>query len=37
MATTKISDLVNPMVMADAISAKLEKKLAVTPFIKVDD
>ncbi len=37
MATTKISDLVNPMVMADAISAKLEKKLAVTPYIKVDD
>ena len=37
MTTTKISDLVNPMVMADAISAKLEKKLAVTPFIKVDD
>ena len=37
MATTKITDLVNPMVMADAISAKLEKKLAVTPFAKIDD
>lgn len=37
MATTKISDLVNPMVMADAISAKLEKKLTVSPFAKIDD
>lgn len=37
MQTTKISDLVNPMVMADAISAKLEKKLAVTPFARIDD
>ena len=37
MAITKITDLVNPMVMADAISAKLEKKLAVTPFAKIDD
>lgn len=37
MQTTKISDLVNPMVMADAISAKLEKKLAVTPFSRIDD
>lgn len=37
MSTTKISDLVNPMVMADAISAKLEKKLTVSPFAKIDD
>ena len=37
MATTKIGDLVNPMVMADAISAKLEKKLSVSPFARIDD
>lgn len=36
-ATTKISDLVNPRVMADMISAKLTKKLVVAPFAKVDD
>lgn len=34
--TTKISDLVNPTVMADMIGAKLEKKLVVAPFAKVD-
>lgn len=34
---TQISDLVNPTVMADMISAKLEKKLVVAPFAKVDD
>ena len=37
MATTKISDLVNPMVMADAISAKIEKKITVTPFARIDE
>lgn len=37
MATTNISDLVNPLVMADMISAKITKKLVVTPFAKVDD
>ncbi len=39
MATTNttISDLVNPLVMADMISAKIEKKLVVTPFAKVDE
>lgn len=36
MATTKISDLINPQVMADMISAKLPSKIAVTPFAKVD-
>ena len=37
MATTKISDLVNPIVMADSISAKIEKKILVSPFAKIDD
>ncbi|MBR4173502.1 MAG: N4-gp56 family major capsid protein [Clostridia bacterium] len=37
MALTKISDLVNPTVMADMISAKIEKKIVVAPFAKVDD
>lgn len=36
MATTKITDLINPQVMADMISAKLPSKIAVTPFAKVD-
>ncbi|MGQ4524992.1 hypothetical protein ACSSOE_06960 [Intestinibacter bartlettii] len=36
MATTKIADLINPEVMADMISAKIEKKLVVTPFAKID-
>ena len=34
---TKISDLVNPMVMADAISAKIGKKIVVSPFAKIDE
>lgn len=34
--TTKISDLINPQVMADMISAKVENKIVVTPFAKVD-
>jgi N4-gp56 family major capsid protein len=37
MALTKISDLVNPKVMADMISAKIEKKIVVAPFAKIDD
>ncbi len=37
MATTKISDLINPTVMADMISGKLASKIVVTPFAKVDD
>lgn len=34
---TKLSDLIDPQVMADMISAKLPSRLAVTPFAKVDD
>lgn len=34
--TTKLSDLINPQVMADMISAKIEKKIVVAPFAKVD-
>ena len=37
MAMTSINDLVNPKVMADMISAKIEKKIVVAPFAKVDD
>lgn len=37
MSMTRISDLVNPKVMADMISAKIEKKIVVAPFAKVDD
>ena len=33
---TKISDLINPQVMADMISAKIPSKIVVTPFAKVD-
>lgn len=36
MPTTKIADLINPQVMADMISAKVEKKIIVAPFAKVD-
>ena len=37
MAMTKIQDLVNPKVMADMISAKINKKIVVAPFAKVDE
>lgn len=33
---TKIADLVDPEVLADMISAKLDKKIRVIPFAKVD-
>ena len=33
---TKISNLIDPEVMADMISAKLPKKIRVAPFAKVD-
>lgn len=33
---TLLQDLINPQVMADMINAKLEKKIAVLPFAKVD-
>lgn len=36
MALTKLTDMINPEVMADMISAKLPKKIVVTPFAKVD-
>lgn len=36
MALTKITDLVNPQVMADIITGKIEKKIVVTPFAKID-
>lgn len=34
--TTMLNDLINPQVMADMISAKVEKKIIVTPFASVD-
>ena len=34
--TTMIADLINPQVMADMISAKVEKKMVVAPFAKID-
>lgn len=37
MATTTVSNIINPQVMADMISAKIGKKIVVTPFAKVDD
>lgn len=33
---TKLADLINPEVMADMISAKVEKKIVVVPFAKID-
>jgi hypothetical protein len=36
MAVTKISDLINPQVMADIISGKVSKKIVVSPFAKID-
>ena len=35
--TTMISDLINPQVMADMISAKIANKIVVAPFAKVDN
>ena len=37
MALTKLSDLINPQVMADMISAKIPKMIVVTPFAKIDN
>jgi len=34
---TKISDLIDPEVMGDMVSARIPKKLRVAPFAKVDD
>ena len=36
MAITKLEKMINPEVMADMISAKVAKKVAVIPFAKVD-
>ena len=36
MAITKLTNMINPQVMADMISAKVEKKVAIIPFAKVD-
>ena len=36
MAITKLEKMINPEVMADMISAKVEKKISVIPFAKVD-
>lgn len=37
MSLTTISEMVNPKVMADMISAKISQKIVVAPFAKVDD
>ena len=37
MAKTVLTDLINPQVMADMIEAKLDKRLAVIPFAKIDN
>lgn len=36
MAQTKLTNLINPEVMADIIDAKITKKIVVTPFAKLD-
>lgn len=36
MATTKAIDLLNPVVMADTISAQLAEEIRFTPFAKID-
>lgn len=36
MTMTKLSNMINPQVMADMISSKVEKKISVIPFAKVD-
>lgn len=36
MSTTKLENLINPEVMADMISAKVEQKVKVVPYAKVD-
>lgn len=36
MATTQFSNMINPEVMAEMISAKVAKKIAIIPFAKVD-
>ena len=36
MTMTKLANMINPEVMADMISSKVEKKISVIPFAKVD-
>lgn len=36
MAITKLANMINPQVMSDMISAKVEKKVAVIPFARVN-
>ena len=36
MATTQFSNMINPEVMAEMVSAKVAKKISVIPFAKVD-
>ena len=36
MSITKLANMINPEVMSEMISAKVEKKVAVIPFAKVD-
>ena len=36
MAITKLANLINPQVMSEMISAKVERKISVIPFAKVD-
>lgn len=37
MAITKLSNLINPQVMSDMISAEIDKAIVVTPFAKIDN
>lgn len=37
MALTTLSDLINPQVMADMITGKIDKKIVVSPFAKIDN
>ena len=37
MAQTKLTNLINPEVMAPMISAKLPKKIKFSPIAKIDD
>ena len=36
MAVTKLEKMINPEVMSEMISAKVEKKVAIIPFAKMD-
>ena len=36
MSITKFANMINPEVMSEMISAKVEKRVSVMPFAKVD-